>query len=88
MCLVDVENDVELVPFAVEREKERERERDPLQKKKPVVCMIPGVWMTRVAVWEKSGMCARCGRGGMSSCSTFTGRVYCGQTEKLSSCLA
>ena len=83
MCLVDLENDdVELVLFAVERE------RDPLQKKKPVVCMLPGVWMTRVAVWEKSGMCARCGRGGMSSCSTFTGRVYCGQTEKLSSCLA
>ena len=52
------------------------------------VCMIPGVWMTRVAVWEKSGMCARCGRGGMSSCSTFTRRVYCGKTEKLSSCLA
>ena len=65
MCLVDVENDVELVPFAVERERERERERDPLQKKKPVVCMIPGVWMTGVAVWEKSGMWARCGRGGM-----------------------
>ena len=61
-----------LVPFAVKRE----RERDPLQKKKPVVCMIPGVWMTRVAVWEMSGMCARsrCGRGGMS--------VYCGQTKK------
>ena len=58
-----------LVPFAVERE------RDPLQKK-PVVCMIPGVWMTRVAVWEMSGMCARSrsGRGGIS--------VYCGQTEK------
>ena len=50
-------DDVELVPFAVERE------RVPLQKKKSVLCMIPCVWMTRVAVWEKSGMCARMWRG-------------------------
>ena len=75
MSLVDVEND-DVVSAVCCGKRERERERNPVQKKTHVVCMIPVVWMTRVAFWEMSGICAisRCGRGGMS--------VYCGRTKK------
>ena len=52
MWLVDVENDVELVPFAVERERKRERERPSAEEEARCVHILANFWKVEVGTLE------------------------------------